>query len=199
MQELPNNSYDSREGSETKADAGKAVVSGRVKKKRNVVERVADKFISDNVGNIRGYLLDDVIVPGITNTIRNIITSFANMIFKAPPTPTKLGGLSKISYRDSYGMNAMTRAANTPMTILEQSTFDDIILDSREDADILLATLQDIIARQRYVTVFDMYSQARIKCPYTYQSYGWTDISTARVLATREGFLLKMPKAIQIT
>lgn len=48
------------------------------------------------------------------------------------------------------------------------------------------------------VTVADMYDLAGLTAPFTAQRYGWFNIRTAEVIRGRDGYYLKMPKAMPI-
>jgi hypothetical protein len=51
----------------------------------------------------------------------------------------------------------------------------------------------------KVVSLADLYSAAGVSYDYTYNNYGWTDISDARVVRDSEGWILKFPKAMPIT
>lgn len=45
----------------------------------------------------------------------------------------------------------------------------------------------------------DLYDLAGITCRnYTANRYGWTDIQSAKVIRTREGYTLQLPRTVQI-
>ena len=47
--------------------------------------------------------------------------------------------------------------------------------------------------------VADLYDLAGITCRnYTANRYGWTDIQSAKVIRTREGYTLQLPRTVQI-
>ena len=78
--------------------------------------------------------------------------------------------------------------------------FDDIIFDNRGDADLVLDQLESAIANYGMASVLDLYDLAGLTCQnYMADKYGWTDIQSARVARTRDGYILQLPRAIQIT
>ena len=58
--------------------------------------------------------------------------------------------------------------------------------------------MSDIVGQYGMVTVADMYDLAGLTPPYTAQRYGWFNIRTAEVIRGRDGYYLKMPKAMPI-
>ena len=56
----------------------------------------------------------------------------------------------------------------------------------------------EIIDQYGFVTVADMYDMADLPAPYTSSKYGWTNIRTAETIRGRDGYVLKLPKAMPI-
>ena len=56
----------------------------------------------------------------------------------------------------------------------------------------------DLIDTYGFVTVADMYDMAGLQAPYTSNKYGWTNIRTAETVRGRDGYMLKLPKAMPI-
>ena len=60
-------------------------------------------------------------------------------------------------------------------------------------------TLESAIANYGIASVADLYDLAGITCRnYTANRYGWTDIQSAKVIRTREGYTLQLPRTVQI-
>ena len=56
----------------------------------------------------------------------------------------------------------------------------------------------EIIDNYGFVTVADMYDMVDLTAPYTAAKYGWTNIRTAEVIRGRDGYMLKLPKAMPV-
>ena len=77
--------------------------------------------------------------------------------------------------------------------------YDDIIFETRGDAELVLDQLESAIANYGIASVADLYDLAGITCRnYTANRYGWTDIQSAKVIRTREGYTLQLPRTVQI-
>ena len=77
--------------------------------------------------------------------------------------------------------------------------FDDLVLDTRAEAEDILRALDELIDKYTIASVADMYEAAGIRnFEYTAQKYGWTDIRRAEVIHVRNGYWLKMPKVCPI-
>ena len=66
------NSYKSKEASKEKKV--EKIVKGTVKtKKKSEIRKFADIFISEDVGNVKSYVFNDVLVPAVKNAIVDIM------------------------------------------------------------------------------------------------------------------------------
>jgi hypothetical protein len=177
------------------------VVSGPVKvKKKSEISKFAGKiFSTEDMGDIRSYLVDDVLIPGVKNTILDIIIDGASRILGGKGRRSSARGGSKISYRDYYeqpvggGSRTSTAPASRP-----RFDFDEIIFPTRIDAENVRDQMDDVIQRYGFVTVGDMYDMADLPQPYTSQKYGWTSIVNSSVIPVRDGYVIKLPKASPI-
>ena len=76
--------------------------------------------------------------------------------------------------------------------------FQDLIFESRGEAEEVLTNLLDLIADYGVASVADLYDLVGITGPFTDNKYGWTDLRTASVSRTREGYIINLPKAVAI-
>ena len=58
--------------------------------------------------------------------------------------------------------------------------------------------MEEVIDHYGFVTVADMYEMANMSAPFTANKYGWTSIRTAEPVRVRDGYILKLPKAMPI-
>ena len=173
------------------------VVTGAVRtKKRSGVNKLADIFIPGDVHNVKSYVFMDVLVPAIKDAIEDIVTNGIRMILRGETTARKkTGSSSYISYdrfsdkRDSG--RTTTDAATRAKTGF---TYDDIIFESRGEAEEVLSRMDELIETYNQVTVADLYDLAGISCDYTYQKYGWTNINTAEPVRVGSGYIIKFPR-----
>ena len=76
--------------------------------------------------------------------------------------------------------------------------FDDIILDSRGEAEDVLSRMDELIDNYGIVSVADFYDLCGITGSYTDNKYGWTDIRSAQVVRVRDGYKIKLPRALPL-
>ena len=194
------NSHKSKMETEEKKRVEK-VVRGNVRtKKKNEISKVKDAFISEDAGNVKNYVLMDVIIPTIKNTIVDIVTDSIRMIFlgESGRKRKSISG-SKVSYRSYYDDPRDSDRYNRPVTRAAGLNLDDIILETRADAELILDQMQNIIDEYGHVTVSDLYDMVDLSAPYTGNRYGWTRLGSADAVRTRDGdYVLRLPRPTTI-
>ena len=167
------------------------VTRGAVKTKKNDIRKLTDVFISDDVKNIKSYVIMDVLVPTIKNAIVDIVTNGVNMIFFGGTRPTKSRGAS--SYVSYSSFASRDRREDTTRSRGVYS-YDDIILESRGEAEDVLSRMDELIEMYGEASVADLYDLVGITGQYTDNRYGWTNLKNAEPVRVRDGYMLKMPK-----
>ena len=72
------------------------------------------------------------------------------------------------------------------------------MIDNRGEAEIVLSRMDELIDTYGIVTIADLYDLAGVTGDYTTNNYGWTNIRNAEVVRVRDGYIIKMPKAMPI-
>lgn len=171
------------------------VVKGTAKvKKKNELHKVADIFISEDIKNVKSFVLMDVLVPAIKKAISDIVTNGIDMILYGGNGKSRSSNASKISYRDYYGRRDDHRQSSEPRTRTGYN-YDDIILDTRGEAEDVISRMDELIETYGEVSVADLYDLVGITGNYTDNKYGWTNIRNAEPVRVRDGYMLKLPKA----
>jgi len=177
------------------------VISGSAKtKKKNEVHRLADIFISEDATNVKSYIFQDVIIPTIKDTILEAIRmafygGYGGVSRKA--TGSNSGRTSYGRYYDKRG-RANDYEREEPR-IRRGIDYDDVILDSRGEAEEVLAHMDELINEYGSVSIADLYDLVGITSNnYTNNKYGWTDIRTSQSVRVRDGYALKMPKVLPL-
>ena len=71
--------------------------------------------------------------------------------------------------------------------------FDEIVIQSRIEAETILDSLRLLIEKYEVATVTDLYKCVGITADFTDNDWGWYDISGAAVVRIREGYLVDLP------
>ena len=198
MDKFPPNSHKSREGITTTTTEKKKVekvVNGKVTtKKKNGLGKLVDMFISEDVGNIKNYIVQDVVVP----TIKDTLLEVAKRLLWGGDSDRGRGTASRISYRSYYDKNNDRRAPVEPRSS-NRFDYDDIVINSRGEAEDVLIRMEEIIAKYDTVSVLDFYDMLGLTAPHTANKYGWTELGSAKVVPVRGGgYTIKLPRALPI-
>lgn len=204
MEQYKPNSHKSREEKRESVPEKKVekVVAGTVKsKKKNEMQKFADVFISEDVNNVKSYILLDVLVPAIKKAISDIVTNGIDMILYGETGRTKSNSTaSKISYRGYYDRENNRKDYRASNRVKTGFDYDDIIFETRGDAESVLDAMHEIISQYGTVSVGDLFDLADASTDnYTANKYGWNDISGSKPVRIRDGgYILKLPRALPL-
>ena len=197
---LPDNSHKGREEKKQASEGKRAekVVRGKVKTKKNEIRKLTDIFISEDVVNVKSYILMDVLVPSIKKAIYDIVVNSLDMSLFGGRSGSKRSTAERVSYRD-YGAASRRddRSYGSTRTTSGYS-YDDIVLETRGEAEAVLSRMDELMDEYQIVRVADLYDLVGITGEYTDNNYGWTNIRNASIERVRDGYRIKMPRALPI-
>lgn len=197
MEDYRSNSDKSRqEQPEKKVEA---VVSGSTKTRRKgEMQKFADVFIAEDAGNVKSYIFMEVIVPALKKAISDIVVTGIDMILYGEAGRSKKNTPAKASWQNYYEQDNRVRA-NSGTNRRSSIDYDDIVFDTRGDAEAVLEAMSDIIDQYGTVSVADLYDLARVPNDnFTMNRYGWTNINNASPVRVRDGYILKLPRVIPL-
>lgn len=198
------NSHKYKEEQKTAASEEKRVqkvVKNPVKTKKNEVRKFADIFISEDIASVKDYIFMDVLVPAIKKAIYDIVTNGIDMFLYGGSGKGKSASSgARVSYGKYYEQKNTGSSYRGSENVKSNNGFqyDDIIFDNRGEAEAVKQQMQAAIVKYGFVTVADLYDMVDLPAPYTSQKYGWMDVSGAEASRVRDGYMLKLPKAVPI-
>lgn len=201
MEEYKPNSHKYKEDQNRSSPEKKVekVIAGTVKsKKKSEIRKFTDVFISEDIDNVKSYILLDVLIPAIKKAISDIVTNGIDMILYGETGKIKSNSTaSKVSYRSYYDGRNGRRDYSAIRTKISYN-YDDIIFDNRGEAEDVLSRMDELISTYGLVSVADLYDLVGVTGNYTDNKYGWTNIRSASVIRVRDGYMLKLPKALPL-
>ena len=202
MDKIANNAMDQSE------DVRKVekVISGETKvRKRSLVKRFADIFLSEDVGDVKQYLIYDILIPSIKENIYEAINGAVSMLFfgeatrrsKRPASPGSKGTI--INYNAISTPTTRERLPSFSHSRIAHN-FDDIIFETRNEAELVLDGMVEILnSEYGQVTVADFYDLAGRSTTFTDNKFGWTDLRSARVAGSASrGYYIDLPRCITL-
>ena len=170
------------------------VVRGKVKTKKKKT-RLKDVFISEDAANVKSYVFMDVLVPAVKKAISDIVRDGIDMILYGEAHSRKSSSnASYVSYRSYSDRDRREERRYSDSRVRSAYSYDDIILETRGEAEDVLTRMDELIDTYGIVSVADMYDLVGISGNYTDNKYGWTNLRNAEPVRVRDGYMLKLPK-----
>lgn len=175
------------------------VVKGKVKvKKKSEFQKFMGTFISEDAKNVKSYVFMDILVPTIKKALSDIVNDGISMILYGETGHGKKSSTAgRVSYRNYYDRRDDDRNRDTRATRSGYS-YDDIVLDTRGEAEDVLTRMDELIETYEMASVADLYDLVGMTGNYTDNKYGWSNLRNAEVVRVRDGYLLKLPKVTPI-
>lgn len=190
---FPSNSHKYKQEKEKKVE--KVIQGNVVTRKKPLGKKFSENFLGDDIQNVRGYIIFDVIIPAIKETISNVVSNGVEMLLFGEPKASKVGKKngSYVSYSNYY--NKSERRSSNINNREGRHDFRDIILETRGEAEEVLSNLVDLVYDYGSASVADLYDLVGITGNFTDNKYGWTDMSGASVSRARGGgYIIDLPK-----
>ena len=201
---LPDNSHKSRnekkELPEPAEKRAEKVIKGKAKVKKNDMRKLTNVFISDDVSNVKNYIFMDVIVPAVKKAIYDLVVGTLDMsLYGGRGRDGKRPIADKVSYTD-YGSASRHRDSRSYGSTRTTSgySYDDIVVDTRGEAEAVLSRMDELMETYSIVRVADLYDLVGVTGQYTDNNYGWTNIRNAEIVRMRDGYKIKMPRALPL-
>ena len=170
------------------------VVRGKVKTKKKKTS-LKDVFISEDAANVKSYVFMDVLVPAVKKAISDIVRDGIEMIMYGEARSRKSSSnASYVSYRSYSDRDRREERRYSDSRVRSAYSYDDIILETRGEAEDVLTRMDELIDTYGIVSVADMYDLVGISGNYTDNKYGWTNLRNAEPVLVRDGYMLKLPK-----
>lgn len=176
------------------------IVKGTVKRKKETTgDKLKKAWFGEDVVNVKDYVIFDVMIPALKSTLSDMISNGIEvLLFGDTRGKRKKEGKGYDSYyrrRDDRDRDRDRRSS-----VSSARAYDDIVLDSRGEAEEVLSQLSDLAYDYGQASVADLYDLVGISANFTDEKYGWFkgDLRSARVTRVRDGYLLELPRAARI-
>lgn len=207
---LPGNSFSSKqpktnEESIQKPKYEKVIEGKAVMRKKPLGKKFKETFFGESFGNVIRYLVDDVLVPSAKDLIVNMFCDGIQMAVNGEVRPRSQSNnpfykvTSRIvNYDKYYGQNVKT--SQKTYSRARSIDLDDIVLQSRSDAQAILNQMCDIVDSDiGQVSIADLCEMLDVSCDFPDNNFGWTNLSTAKIKPARGGgYLLDLPAPEQL-
>lgn len=203
MQDFPPNSAKAKVPDEPK-NVARVTSAEPDRRKKRLGRQFKDTFIGGNARGALHYMLAEVVVPAIQDTLIEAFQSGVERLIRGESArprrgtpPSGYGSVPHVSY-NSISRGPMSTGKSAQRTISRQSRarqeFDEIVIASRQEAEEVIDSMFDILTRYGSVSVADLYTLVGFRAEHTDHKWGWTQLRGANAVRQRKGgFLLDLP------
>lgn len=184
------------------------VVKGKVmRKKKSLGKKISEAFLGDDTRSVGEYLMQDILVPAFKGTLSDLVGGGIDMWLFGERRNRggyygRDRGRSFTSYGTYYGRERDNKDKGRGSDRRELSRdararhdFDDIVLETKGEAEDVLSHLVDLTIDYGMASVADYYDLLNIESSYVDQNYGWTNLRDAYTDRVRQGYLIRLPQA----
>lgn len=192
--EFPSNSRKSKETTE-RPKLERVTESDAQQRKTPVGTRMKNAMWGPSAKGILAFVAGSVVLPALKDLASEGLKALTDgMIYGEDARRTTS---SRYSSGGKTPYNRMHKAE--PERVMSAKgranhDFGELVLSTRNEGQLILNTLSDLIEDYGHATVAEMYDLAGITGSFTDSKWGWMDIRGADIRRVAEGYVLKMPK-----
>ena len=197
MNNLPGNSYREKQSNEkTEKRVKEKAISGKAKTtKKNIFEKALGLFIEEDLHTVKNYVVTEVIIPNVKNSIVDAITSGVERLFNGESGGRRTSNGSGVLKTSLINYNKISNGSKARAVSGRTRDFEELTFETRGDAEAVLNQMQELIETYHNASIADMYDLAGLTSEYTDNNYGWTNLAKAYTERGNGGYILKLPKA----
>jgi hypothetical protein len=191
----------------------KKVVTGTVKQQKpSFGKKVLAFLFEDDTRSVGSYIVHDVLVPAAKSMLSDMVGGGLDMLLfgeRRGNRTRRENGRSYVSYgsyyhspdrdRDRDREDVRDREKRRVSDIgRARHDFDEILLETRGEAEEVLSNLVDLTLDYGVASVADLYELVGVTTNFVDNKWGWTDLRDAHVDRVRGGYLLKLPQPVSL-
>lgn len=167
-------------------------------KKPGIGHRFKTVFFGGDFRGAAVYVAADVLLPALRNLMVDTLTKGIERTVYGDSRPMRrptmgYGTTSRINYRGVSTPPLRPALPDQGPVSRLRGEPNQVIIVNKDEADMALERLCDIADQFGAVSVADLHSIIAMRVAAIDHKWGWTDLSSAEVRQTREGFLLHLP------
>lgn len=184
----------------------KIVEGDVVRRKKPLGRRFLDTFNGGDAKNAIAYVFKEVLIPGAKDMISDAISQGTDQLLwgevrggNRRQTNPLTRALGQVAYHrmsntpGPLGGRTDPRAPQRRMT-RDSHSIDEIVLGTRTEADAVLEQLFELISTYEVATIADLYGMLGETGSFIDEKWGWSDLRGSRVVRTKGGYLLSIPR-----
>lgn len=180
----------------------KKVVTGEViQKPKGVGRKFKDIFLGGDARQAARYVTADVLLPALRNLIVDMVTKGAERLiygelqYRRRPTINYSSRYQGVQYNRPFDPRDPRERSYIVSDRVRQNRHEinDVILATKEEADLVVERLIDIIDKYEIVSLADLYDLLGLQTSHIDNKWGWTVLGNVPIRQIRQGYLLELP------
>lgn len=174
------------------------------RRERGIGGTFADIFLSENIGKVKEYLVSDVVIPAIKETVVTIVQNGIEMLIfgttGSSKTTRKSDGGAYVSYNEYHSSSVKSNRTDTSNRNRSRHNSRDVLFKTRGDAERTKAELVEAFRKYKTATFADFCYAAKVDYTWMEEKWGWYELEDQdiQVVPVRGGFVIDMPKPIYL-
>lgn len=171
---------------------------GVVSTKKPLRQKFTETFMSEDMGDIKNYILMDLIIPGIKNVALDILET----AFFGTKSQRRFGNDSRTDYRSKYDSKKQGRERyerdDRRSRRDDRLDYRNIVLLNRSDAESVIDQLHRRIDKYGAVSIAELFDLIDEPSNYNDNNWGWTDERDIGIRRVSRGYLIDVREAIYL-
>lgn len=176
-------------------------------KKESEGKRILSEFITEDVHDIKEYLIFDVMIPAAKNAISDLVSGGIDMLLFGGSRTTRSGGTNytRFSSNNGRGQRVISCGGGSVSSgSVSRSSggyrIKDITINSRAKAEVIVDDMLAALNKYDAVSVADYYDicsnelSIQVDSEFTDNQHGWTNLNGIRVERAGGGFFIRLPR-----
>jgi hypothetical protein len=194
-----------------KKDIQKVITGEAVKKPSPLGRRFKHIFFGTDIKSVSRYVFGDVLLPAAKNMLVDATSKGVERLIYGDSSPRRprMGSDANrpmVQYNSPINRSRAYSSARLPdqpplPNRGRANRYDtgDILVQTRDDAELVVERMQDIIDKYQVATVADLQSLIGYPSTYVDNEWGWSSLQTVNIQQTRNGYVIELPQAEPIS
>lgn len=177
-----------------------------IRRKKSLGSRFRENFVAGDAKGAVNFVVFDVLLPAAQDAFVEVTSQFFEKLVRGDSYRRRTGSTTPpsgptgvVSY-NRYYMQGRSSGPQRAMSRRARSShdFDEIVLQSRAEADNVIDQMYEVVSQYGFITVADLYELVGIASTYVDQDWGWKELRGSGVTRTRDGYLLDLPQPVPV-
>lgn len=195
--EFPPNSDRSKRGETEEKRVQQVTSTPAIRRKKGMGKQFKSIFFGGDAKTALGYMWYEVIIPATKEMILDAGREGLEKLIMGQSRRQRSAPTAGPSGYVSYNRYAMGQQQQRPRAMTQRGRarhdFDEIVLETRQEADDVLDQLFELVGKYGSAAVSDLYEMVGVASTHADQKWGWEELPGAGISRVRGGYLLDLP------